>query len=156
MINQQTEWTDIKVALPDLNKLVLTLRTEVRYVIGELHMSPILKELSWFNGSSYYDNVTHWMYLPDLPVKTSPPAIEDSLEEQKQAILKARPNWKVIHDAVMAGKNSVEIGLELGLDDSGIRRSIRQMRELEILPPTHHSAIKKLAKKIGATQSSKN
>lgn len=53
----------------------------------------------------------------------------------KQALLNRRKHWRAIYELVLQGYNSIEIGFKLGLDSSGVRRKIRDMRACGILPP---------------------
>ncbi|MFW2002990.1 KilA-N domain-containing protein [Acinetobacter ursingii] len=66
----------------------------------------------------------------------------------KQAMLDYRKNWRQIYDLVNKGLNSIEIGIKLELDSSGVRRHIRQMRSCGILPPDPRQAAIELEKEL--------
>ena len=75
-----------------------------------------------------------------------PKAVDN--DQSKQAVLNHRKNWRVIYDFVNDGLNSIEIGIKLNLDSSGIRRIIRQMRACGILPPDPRQAACELEKEL--------
>lgn len=66
----------------------------------------------------------------------------------KQALLDKRKNWRIIYELVNQGLNSIEIGIKLELDDSGIRRIIRQQRACGILPPDPRQTAIELEKQL--------
>lgn len=66
----------------------------------------------------------------------------------KQAVLDTRKNWRVIYEWVNKGLNSIEIGIKLDLDGSGIRRIIRQQRACGILPPDPRQSALALEKEL--------
>ena len=74
----------------------------------------------------------------------------------KQAMLDYRKNWREIYTLVNKGLTSVEIGIKLELDRSGVSRHIRQMRACGILPPDPRQAAIELEKELIAQHSSLN
>lgn len=75
-----------------------------------------------------------------------PVAVEQ--DHEKQAVLDHRKNWRIIYDYVLQGLNSIEIGIKLDLDASGIRRHIREMRKCGILPPDPRQQALDLQKRL--------
>lgn len=75
-----------------------------------------------------------------------PVAVEQ--DHEKQAVLDHRKNWRVIYEYVLQGLNSIEIGIKLDLDASGIRRHIREMRKCGILPPDPRQQALDLQKRL--------
>lgn len=75
-----------------------------------------------------------------------PEAVDN--DQSKQAILDQRKNWRTIYELVNKGLNSIEIGIKLGLDSSGIRYNIRRMRTCGILPPDPRQAACALEKEL--------
>lgn len=75
-----------------------------------------------------------------------PEAVDN--DQSKQAILDQRKNWRTIYELVNKGLNSIEIGIKLGLDSSGIRYNIRRMRACGILPPDPRQAACALEKEL--------
>ncbi|ENW21768.1 KilA-N domain-containing protein [Acinetobacter haemolyticus] len=81
-----------------------------------------------------------------------PEAVDNN--SSKQAMLDYRKNWRQIYDLVNKGLNSIEIGIKLELDSSGVRRHIRQMRACGILPPDPRQAAIELEKELIAQHKS--
>lgn len=81
-----------------------------------------------------------------------PEAVDSN--SSKQAMLDYRKNWRQIYDLVNKGLNSIEIGIKLELDSSGVRRHIRQMRACGILPPDPRQAAIELEKELIAQHKS--
>lgn len=81
-----------------------------------------------------------------------PDAVDNN--SSKQAMLDYRKNWRQIYDLVNKGLNSIEIGIKLELDSSGVRRHIRQMRACGILPPDPRQAAIELEKELIAQHKS--
>lgn len=77
-----------------------------------------------------------------------PDAVDN--DQSKQVILDQRKNWRTIYELVNKGLNSIEIGIKLGLDSSGIRYNIRRMRACGILPPDPRQAARVLEKELVA------
>lgn len=74
--------------------------------------------------------------------------IDNLNDTEKQTLLAYRTNWQDIYDGVQQGLNSIEIGMKLNLDSSGIRRIIRQMRKIGVLPPDQYKEARELEKSL--------
>ena len=65
------KWISVEEELPAPNRLVLTYRESKGYCLAywvavPRESFPYLKE-GWANGRYNFDDVTHWMMLPEAP-----------------------------------------------------------------------------------------